>query len=568
MCTFTVQAQKSFMLTVINNDTTTGSKFEMPAYNAKFDSPAQRTKALQGMLFSLYNDAYLAATFDSLVTDSLMLKAYLHPGSRYQWAFLGRGNADEGLLSQFGFREKEYAHQPFYYKDALKFMDRILSFYENHGYPFAQVRLDSIKFNGAQISASLNVQKQHIEKIDSVEVKGTLKLSPQYLYGYLGIKPGDLYDESKVKAISNRLKALPFLYETKPLQVIFTEDKVKIFLYLGKRSANQFNGIVGVLPNSQGKINITGDLSLQLQNSFHHAEEIGFHWQHVQAQTENLTMHFSYPYLLKTPLGVDEDFKLFKQDTTYIQLDNKIGLKYLLIGGNYWKVFYENISSSLLSTTALQYQSSGLPNYADITTGLYGIEYKATGLDYIYNPRKGYDVMVDVAAGIKQIHQNARLNPQIYEGLQLKSTEYKGNIKAAYYIPFMSRSTFKLAVNGGYIDAPSLLRNDLYRIGGFSVLRGFDEQSIYATAYGVGTIEFHYLLEQNSFMFAFFDQGWYTMNMAGAATVQDTPYGFGVGMDFQTKAGIFSISYALGKQFSNPISFKEGKISFGIVNYF
>ncbi|HTB07113.1 MAG TPA: POTRA domain-containing protein, partial [Bacteroidia bacterium] len=464
---------------------------------------------------------------------------------------------------------KVYLHKQFFYKDALILMDRVVSFYEDHGYPFAQIHLDSIKLQSNTVAAVLAVQKKQLIKIDSVEVKGTLKISDQYIYGYLGIRPGDLYNESKIRAISARLKALPFLMEAKPTQVIFVKGKAIVYLYLSRKSANQFNGIIGILPDPAGKITITGDINLQLQNSFHRAEEIGFHWQHLQPLTENLMLHFSYPYLFKTPFGFDEDFKLFKQDTTYLQTDEKIGIKYLMTGGNYWKVYYENITSSLLSTSTLVYQTTGLPPYADNVTQLYGIEFKAVNLDYIYNPRSGYELLVNAAAGTKTISKNPKLDPAIYEGLQLNSDEYRASINGSYYIPLSVRSALKLQAQGGYINAPSLLVNDLYRIGGFQVLRGFDEQSIYTSAYSVGTIEFHYLLEQNSFMFVFYDQGWCTETLASTISYfNDTPFGFGAGMNFQTKAGIFSISYAVGKDLSNPINFGQGKISFGLVNNF
>ncbi|MCC6690169.1 MAG: hypothetical protein IT235_01425, partial [Bacteroidia bacterium] len=51
-------------------------------------------------------------------------------------------------------------------------------------------------------------------------------------------------------------------------------------------------------------------------------------------------------------------------------------------------------------------------------------------------------------------------------------------------------------------------------------------------------------------------------------SVHDTPYGFGAGTSFETKAGIFSLDYALGSQLGNPIYLKSGKIHFGIVSYF
>ena len=109
--------------------------------------------------------------------------------------------------------------------------------------------------------------------------------------------------------------------------------------------------------------------------------------------------------------------------------------------------------------------------------------------------------------------------------------------------------------------------NELIRIGGLFTLRGFDEESIFATFYSIATVEYRYILEQNSFLYLFFDGAYYEKdNVKGY--VSDRPIGFGAGMSFDTKAGIFSISYALGKQFDNPILFRSAKIHFGFINYF
>jgi outer membrane protein assembly factor BamA len=560
---------KKIFLKVVSVDSASNKNFKIPDYNKEFTNPAERIQEIRTLLGTIHDESYLTATVDSTVQDSTKLVAFLNLGNSYKWATLRKGNVDEVAINLSGYREKVYRDKPLYFKTAAKLMNSILYYYENHGYPFAKIKLDSIRINGNNISASLNAEKESTETIDSVLVKGTLKISPKYLYGYLGIKPGDSYDESKVAAIEGRLRALPFMAETKPMQVIFIKDKVKILLYLSKKSADQFNGIIGILPNNSGKVTITGDITLQLQNAFHRDDEIGFHWQHLQPLTENLTINFSYPYLFQTPIGLDENFKLFKQDTTYLQLDNKLGFKYLFIGGDYLEVYYESIGTSLLSTTVLQELISPPPPYTDGTTDLYGIEYKVRKLDYIYNPRRGYDLTGSVAVGQNTIRENSTVNPDVYEGLQLHSIEYRGILTGDYYIPVASRAAVKFAVNGGYIQDPSLLLNDLFRIGGLEILRGFNEQSIYVSQYAVGTIEFHYLLEQNSFLFVFYDQGWCRETLASSvAFFNDTPAGFGAGMDFQTKAGIFSLSYALGNAIGNPLNFSTGKINFGIVNYF
>jgi hemolysin activation/secretion protein len=74
-------------------------------------------------------------------------------------------------------------------------------------------------------------------------------------------------------------------------------------------------------------------------------------------------------------------------------------------------------------------------------------------------------------------------------------------------------------------------------------------------------------LEQNSFFSLFYEQGWYE-NQVPEDLITDTPFGFGAGISFETKIGIFSLNYALGRQFNNPIEFRGSKIHFGFVNYF
>jgi len=45
-------------------------------------------------------------------------------------------------------------------------------------------------------------------------------------------------------------------------------------------------------------------------------------------------------------------------------------------------------------------------------------------------------------------------------------------------------------------------------------------------------------------------------------------FGFGVGTNFNTRAGTFSISYALGKIINNPIQISNSKIHLGYINRF
>jgi hemolysin activation/secretion protein len=107
----------------------------------------------------------------------------------------------------------------------------------------------------------------------------------------------------------------------------------------------------------------------------------------------------------------------------------------------------------------------------------------------------------------------------------------------------------------------------VYRIGGLRTIRGINEESIFASAWSVATVEYRWLLEENSAVFVFIDQAWYEYKNRGNYS-RDTPLNVGAGFNFETKAGIFTFNYALGKQFDNPVLVRNGKISFGFRSLF
>ena len=560
-----ISQNKSYLLEILSvNDRLLLQKI---TYKKIFASKTDRDKELTNVLFICFDKAYLTAGYDSLITDSLTLKAYLAFGSQYKWAHLKKGNVDEGILSEIGYREKFYNNQPVYFKSVKHIQEKIIKYYENNGYPFASVKLDSIVISEEIISAQLKLIKHSEEKIDSIIIKGTAKISPVYLYNYLGIKPGNLYNESQLKKVNTRIAEIPFIRSSKPAIIQFTTKFNKLILNLEKKTSSQFNGIIGVLPdNKTGKITFTGDVSLKLQNGLGRGELIDLNWRRLQTQTQDLKLRLVYPFLLRSPFGVDYNFKLYKKDTTFLDINQNIGLQYILIGGNYFKIFYNNKTSTLLSTKGLEY-STTLPINADIQNNMYGMGLKYEKLDYRLNPRKGFSFLGNASAGTKSIKKNSKLNPVVYEGLKLNSTQYNADLEASIFIPAMDRSTVKIGIQSAFLYGETIFQNELLRIGGLKTLRGFDEESIYASAFSILTIEYRYILEQNSYLYVFGDGAYYEKNNV-KEFVHDTPVGFGAGISFETKAGIFSISYALGKQFDNPIQLRSGKIHFGIVNYF
>jgi outer membrane protein assembly factor BamA len=536
-------------------------------FNTVFTTRKQVDNELRSIKSTLLNEGYLAVSIDSVHATKVLVTATFHQGKLYKWAQLKRGNAEEDVLSSIGFRDKLYRNKPLRPGEYQNLFEKLIKHYENNGYPFVSLNLDSIEFEDESISAVLNVQKNQLVKIDSIHIKGETSASDLYIYNYLSMKPGIPYNESLIRQIGSRLKEIPFVQQIKPAEIEFTEKSTELYLYIKDKKASQFNGILGVLPdNETGKITITGDARLRLKNALKRGELIDFNWRKLQTLTQDLKVSFNYPFLFNTPFGIDLNFKLYKQDSTFIELNRNIGVQFLLKGGNYLKVYLNNQTSDLLDASNFV-NSTTLPPFADISTNIYGIGIKKEKLDYRLNPRKGFSVYFNGGAGIKTIKKINDLDESIYDDIKLRSTQYNLDAQAAVYLPLKNRSTVKVGVNAAYIYNENMFINEMHRIGGIKTLRGFDEISIIASAYSIFTLEYRFLLEQNSNLYVFFDGAYYE-NRSTGSFISDTPYGFGAGISFQTKPGIFSINYALGKQFDNPILFRAAKIHFGFINYF
>jgi hemolysin activation/secretion protein len=134
------------------------------------------------------------------------------------------------------------------------------------------------------------------------------------------------------------------------------------------------------------------------------------------------------------------------------------------------------------------------------------------------------------------------------------------------YIPIYNRNILKLSNKSDFYYAPEVFQNELFRFGGLQTLRGFNEEEIFASSKSVFSIEYRFLLDKNSNVFAFYDQGIYENN--SLTYRKDKPFGFGAGLSFGTNLGIFSISLAIGKQLENPILLRNSKVHFGYIAYF
>jgi len=525
---------------------------------------------------------FISASVDSMEFDSSFATIVLFHGKQQHWIDLRPDSIDKRAVDESGFLSKTYINQPINIANVKTMQQRILNFYEKNGYPFASVYLDSIVLKDDGIKALIKVNKGPLYHIDSIHIYGKAKISNDLIQRYLGIMNGSIYDIEKLQQISRLLLQLPYLQEIQPSNLTMLGTGSILNLYLDPKRSSQADFLIGFAPSSAetNKLLVTGNADLNLKNSLGNGETILLNWQQLQQSSPRLDLGYQQPYIFKSPFGIDFSFDMFKKDSTYLQLSTQIGVQYLLSANQSGKIFLQDQSTILLSAgadTAAVIATKTLPPAIDADAVSVGIDYTLNNTNYRFNPKSGNELDILASVGIKNIKKNSTIlaitdttfnYASLYDSLKLRSYQFKLVLSAAHYFPTGQQSTFKTAVNIGIFSSQSIFENDLFQIGGYKLLRGFDEQSIYATEYGVATLEFHYLIGLNSYLFPFLDLGWAKEDYQYVNT-QVNFIGTGLGLEFETKIGLLNISYAIGDRSDMPFNLSEAsKIHFGYINYF
>ena len=581
-CFSILHAQPLFHFKVIASDKDTAALHKLINYRNSLSDSVSSKKELASVFNQLYEKGFLLTSIDSMQIDSVHFTAFIKLNKQVEWAFLSKGNVSEDLLNRINLKTNSFTEKNFYYKEIKSIEEKLLTYCENNGFPFAKVWLDSIVWKKNLLSASLMIDKGKLITIDSIKVDGDVKIANAYLYGYLGIKPGDLYNESLIREINKQVDEIPFVQQESAARIIFNDDIASIILQLKNRNASKFDLIIGVLPNNRvsGKVIVTGQGSLDMWNVLGRGERLNLSLDKLQPRSTEFKSALQYPYLLQQPFGINLGFEINKNDTFYIDVKKEIGLQYLFSGRNYIKGFVRNTSSSLLSVDTFEIkQSHTLPSQIDLSVTYYGLEAAYEKLDFRLSPRKGLYLFASAAVGNRKVIRNPAITQltdlnepdfnfsSMYDSLPKKSLRYELLAKADKYTSISRTQVLKLSFQTKSLIAPDIFQNELYRIGGNRLLRGFDEQSVYASWYNVVTAEYRYLVQRTSYLFLFADLA-YIEHQLPNNFYTDWPKGVGAGLTFQTKAGIFGVSYAVGSERGNPLQLRSAKIHFGYINEF
>ncbi|HCL83503.1 MAG TPA: hypothetical protein DIC22_05975 [Chitinophagaceae bacterium] len=550
----------------------------------EFKDRAVCTEYVYRLMDMLRNKGFTSASIDSVQFDSASAFLQLYIGERFTWSVIRIRQADAALLNTAGWSSKKLQGKPATSEHFQAEELQVLNYLENNGYPFAKISLDSVSISQGAIQAVLNVEKGPLYKIDSIRIIGPAKISVDFMERYLGIPEGSIYRKDRLLMISRRILELPFVQEERPWSVSMLGTGSILNLYLKPKRSSQVDVLVGLMPNNDqlqsGKLLVTGQATMVLRNPFGNGESMGLDWQQLQQKSPRLNINYQQPYIFHSPYGVNLAFSLYKKDSSFINTDGMLGIQYNASLTRKGSVFLQTAGCTVLNIdTAQIIATRQLPEVSDMSSLSLGATYEFNNTNYTFNAVRGNELYFIGSAGTKRLKKNSQIlrlkdvnDPSfdystLYDTVKTALYQFRLNLSGAHYFQLSHASTIRFALNAGWYQSPKIFRNELFQIGGYRLLRGFDEESILASEYAVSSLEYRYLVGINSFLFSFIDGGWAKNDVPGYA-INNLYLGIGLGLAFETKAGIFNMSYAIGKEDSNPFAFRQAKIHLGYVNFF
>jgi outer membrane protein assembly factor BamA len=178
------------------------------------------------------------------------------------------------------------------------------------------------------------------------------------------------------------------------------------------------------------------------------------------------------------------------------------------------------------------------------------------GINYQYKERNENDIL-----GPKNFYLVKGIAYRNIPENRKNLTEYHLSASIEKLIKISGSHYIKPRINASTLLSDTLTINELFKIGGLKTIRGFNEKSIYANAYIIGSLEYRYVPFEELFLNLFTDLAWIENKYQNSK-----PFllGTGLGISFLTRFGIFSLNYAVGKYNSESINFSDSKIHIGI----
>ena len=409
--------------------------------------------------------------------------------------------------------------------------NELLHWLNNKGYPYAQLELDTLMFDGKSSEFTWNISPGKRILLDTI-ITPNILFNKRTLQRCLNYEPGQPYSTDKVQSIGDALSQISFLKPNAQVSIRMHSETFSLTIKADRKKNNVISALIALQPkpNSSQSI-LTGNIDLELSNALKQAETIEFHWKRPQPKSQSLAFKLGSPFTAGLPVGFQFEFASFLRDSTFSSTDLYLRL---LTKTNDLNGF----SAAVGKSSNTHFQSSSL--FGNTQNKTYSLRYSKNN-----NSNNSINFLIEGLAGTRTIQYETSASTK-------KLYALRGKAWSKFNLTELLFSNINLEVNGLFSD--SLFNNEISRLGGTKNLRAFIEESIYASQYAMLNCDFGVNLgsEIQSFLFGDF------------AKIQEPIskiyYDAGLGFRFQQENGSLSITYGIGNIENNGLQLKNGRV--------
>jgi len=500
-----------------------------------FNSKKELRSAIQSLNDSLYIRGYFQHHFSETTSDnpdSTSLK--LHLGKRTDSITLTTTNPkliETIEKSSIPFPKNKYRIAISQIQPTLQ---KLITTETNSGFPLSSINLTNIRKIGNHTEATLILTREQQRLLNTVTIKGYDKFPKSFLKHFLKISKTTLFKRDEIISITKNLENIPFIQQTQEPELFFSKDSTNLYLYIKKKNINRLEGFLGFASREDiSKLRVDGNLDLALTNNFNYGESINLLYKSNGDEQQTFNLHAHLPFILKTPLSLNAQLNIFRQDSTFTNTTQGLEISY-------------NPSPQSEISLAYNFESSTTPTPLASTEEF---TKNRIGLGFQYNRRTTLSFFSNTET-IK-----------IYTGFAQRQTEntvtqFALGIEAIKSFNTSNNTQIHLKNKTHYLQSSSYLTNELERFGGMNTLRGFKENSLNANTFSSIQSEFRYTPSSKLYINSIFDLAYIKNDITNQ---KNTLYSFGFGTSILTQSGTLKLNLANGLKpkegfdFSNTI---------------
>ncbi len=484
----------------------------------------------------LKNIGYFTNTIDSIKKEKSNYSVYISLKNKITQAILNTSHITDLTLSNIEIIDKKISISINELETSLSNISMNL---EKQGKSFSKVRLKDVVIKKNILYADLNIYQSKKRIINKIIIKGYEDFPKSYLKNYFNIKPNTVFNQKKIKQISDYSKNLDFIEEIKSPEVLFTKDSTLIYMYLKKLQNNSFDGIVNFASKEDGGVLFNGNLDLKLNNILNTGEKFELFWNRIGNEREEFTLSSETPYIFNSKFTPFVSLSIYKQDSTFLntKFDSKLSYNInskIKIAATYNSESSDNLEESINN------------NVATFNNNFFGLQfsYNIPKNDYFFNNK--FSLEINPTFGTRK-HNNTNTN------------QFKIEASTSYIWDINRRNSFFVKNVSGHLNSTTYLDNEIFRIGGSNSLRGFNEQSIFTNSYSYFNLELRHLNSNTSYFYSITDYGILKDNKL---------LGLGLGYRFKKNNSIFNLNTVIGNSLNDSFKLKNPQLNVNWKTFF